>query len=93
MNLERIDVFEVVWSLLLQADFEGPSPISCATSWRTFKSSIWGDSWGQRLRVEITHSNSINENHIERFCAVWKQRIDSSYSHSLTALFIRSGYP
>lgn len=40
---------------------------------------VWNDFMVQRLREETTYFNSINENHIEKFCAAKKQRIDSSY--------------
>jgi hypothetical protein len=48
---------------------------------------LWNDSEVHRLRLEIKHPDSIDENHIETPCAVQKQRIDSRYPNHRGSLF------
>jgi hypothetical protein len=50
--------------------FEAPARSQKVHDSFTYKSLLWNDSGVQRLRVEIKHPDSIDENHIETFCAV-----------------------
>ena len=50
-----------------------------------YLSVIEGCFRNRRFPVEMLHVDSIYENQIETFSRVWKQKIDSRYSHPRTA--------